>query len=718
MRPFVLICGDAPLPSSLPPDAAVAVWDRLDVPEGRLSVPACLTAHLGEIRRELLAWVYDLGRARVDGVEVQERLRCGDTLSMWWCSLLFEKHPKVTPALYPALKLRALERLVEEGGHAALWLHGGDATLHRALRDFCAASGRSFRRLEGGDAAPAAVAPGIKARLRRRYYALPAPCKALGRLGAWLWQTKRPLPRAVTPRPQGEYGTIATYFPNIDAKLAKEGRFRSRYWESLHDALHVPEAAPGDAPEGAPGRVRVNWLFMAFPSPQFTLRQCLALRDAFRQRGGATYHFLEEFIDARAVGRALRRYVRLVRASLRLEAAVRPLFCFSGSRMNLWPYLGQYWADSFRGWRALERCLHREGMRAYTAWAGPQRWTIFPMENCPWERMLTEAVHAAGHGPVYGTQHSTVRPTDFRYFDDARAFDAPDCRAFQPDRLLGNGAGARREMLAAGIPPQWVGEVEALRYMYLAGKTAAAAEDADGGTSSSADGGASSVATGGTSSSADGGADDGTTGGVSTSADGGIGGGADVTPRRLLVVTSFFADEVQEHIRVLAAWMHGPDAGGWEVRIKPHPYLAVEPYLAQYFPTGGAPEVLAQPIGELLSPGVVVWASNSTTVALEAALMGLPVLAQMPADDVDLCPLQGMDGVARIASAAQAAQALRRPTRACPAAGYLALDPALPRWRALLGLPAAGEDGGADMTNMSAKSGAKTGAKPGAKTGA
>ena len=74
-------------------------------------------------------------------------------------------------------------------------------------------------------------------------------------------------------------------------------------------------------------------------------------------------------------------------------------------------------------------------------------WTLsFPLENCPWERMLTVAMREAGAaatpcsepaaGPVIGAQHSTVRPTDFRYFDDPRTF-TPPCDAFQPDAVRG-----------------------------------------------------------------------------------------------------------------------------------------------------------------------------------------------------------------------------------------------------------------------------------------
>lgn len=623
MRMLLLSAGEDDFPAAGAGETAV-FWNRLDVPPGALSVPGHLTARLTDIRRELLAWVHDLGRARVGGREVQEHLRCGDDLSMWWCSLLFEKHPKVTPALYSALKLRALERLAAEHGCTAIRLHGGDAALHVALRHFCAATGREFSRHSAAETPPVREDARLRNSARRLYHALPGPCKAALRFAAWLWGVKRLLPRVAAPRPQEGGATIATYFPNVDAEEAAAGRFRSRYWESLHDAL---------AEEGAPA---VNWLFIGFPSPQYTFRQCLALRDAFAaQNRRDAFHYLEEFLGAEGIWRAARRYARLALAARRLEKHVRPLFRLADSHMDLWPYLGQYWKDSFGGWRALERCLHREGMSAFVRWAGRQRWTIFPMENCPWERMLTHAVRAAGHGPVYGMQHSTVRPTDFRYFDDARTFTGADAM-FQPDKIYGNGQAAYREMLAAGTPPDRLGVAEALRYMYLAGSVGSAHTPAP--------------------------------------------------PSRLLAATGFFADEAEEHIRVLARWMALPGRIPLEVCVKPHPYLAVEPYLERYFPKGDGPRVLQEPLAALLKPGVAVWGSNSTTATLEAALMGLPVLAQLPVDGVDLCPLQGVEGVARISSAPQAEEALRRAARARLEPGYLALDPALPRWRDALGL--------------------------------
>lgn len=600
-------------------------WDRPEAPHGEVSVPALLEAKIPRIRAELMAWVYDLGRWKIAGREVQDYCKAGDALSMWWCSLIFEKHPKMLPGLYEALKLRALELFLEENACSELRLVGGDKKLRSALAAFCRAGKPTFTYTPS----PAAA----HAHLRKRmlsclYYALPAPCKGLLRFMHWLFSVKRLLPRTRARRPaHPQAATIATYFPNIDPGAAGQGRFRSRYWETLHDAL-VPAAGEGH---------RVNWLFIMFPSPQYSLQRCIELLRIFRTeaRDGASFHYLEEFLDGKDIADCILRWARLFATSLRIRREARRQFYFRDSGMDLWPYLGGAFIDSLCGWRALERCLQRRACTRYAQWCGRQDWTVFPMENCPWERMLTQALHEAGAGPVYGAQHSTVRPSDFRYFDDQRALEAEDCRIFQPDRIFTNGLGAGAEMTAAGYAANTTGVLEALRYLYLAGskKRRDTREE-----------------------------------------------------RRLVVVTSFFADETDVHLRVLAEAVREGVFDALPVIVKPHPYLDVKSRPAWCFPADREPEISVRPLEELFAPGTIVWASNSTTAALEAAFLGLQVMVQAAENDFDLCPLHNLPGVARIRNCADAARALTAPSTPELPEEYLALDPALPRWRALLHL--------------------------------
>ena len=86
----------------------VMQWEGWEPPRGHISLPALLRAELEAIRAEHAAWAYDLGRLTVAGKEAQDWLRAGHALSMWWCSLLYERHPKMTPLLYEIYKLRTL----------------------------------------------------------------------------------------------------------------------------------------------------------------------------------------------------------------------------------------------------------------------------------------------------------------------------------------------------------------------------------------------------------------------------------------------------------------------------------------------------------------------------------------------------------------------------------------------------------------------------------
>ncbi len=726
MRELILIVG--PLAPDLGPcpvnpesfkDGAtqtVVQWEGWEAPEGHVPLVAYLRKDLELIRAEHAAWVYDLGRLVVGGKETQEYLKGGHGLSMWWCSLLYERHPKMTPGLYTVFKLRALERLMDEGGYTALRLCGGDATLREVLADMCTSSGRTFieQHENGVNLKPA------MSLTRRLYNATPAPLRALARYAYWLWTVRRKLPAVVRagealPPVQGPAGaggpvptaTIATYFPNVDMKAAEEGRFRSRYWESLHDALDASFKN-----EGAPW---VRWLFIRFPAPQLSFEQCIALRDRFRQanKDGASFHYLEEFLRHRDLWAALWRFLRVCVSSRKLERAVRPAFRFAGSHVNFWPYMGEYWAESFRGWRGLERCLQQRGCDVYAQAAGQQRWTLFPLENCPWERMLSYATHAAArasgvstqgagqgagqagqaaelasaqasaqgdlaqhkqvapHGAVIGAQHSTVRPTDFRYFDDPRAFEG-FCAAFQPDLVRGNGDSACQQWLQAGFPPEKLGKVEALRYMYLAeGKKLH-----EGGPTAGAEGASGAGATGAAGVA-------GATGATGAAGAAGVAG----KPKRLLAVTSFFRDETEAHLVLLARALHAGLLDGWQIVVKPHPYLSVEDRLRALLGRRfDEVRVARGAIAEELVPGVVVWSSNSTTVALEAALKGLPVMSMLPVDDFDLCPLQDVAALARTGNVEDVALALAGVAPLHLPPNYLDLDPALPRWKKLIGV--------------------------------
>lgn len=597
------------------------VWDAWDVEENDISLCREMNARLITLRSEHQAWAYETGLVETSLGSVAEGFKQGSSLSAWWTSILYERHPKVSPCLYELYLLRTAELLLLEGGCTSLEVHGLNPVAVSMLESLCKARGWGF---VAGETVPKKPV----SRLRRIYEATPAPLRALARFFVWLVQVKRHLKRTRLSPSSVKSGTIATYFPNIDVKKADEGIFRSRYWESLHSLLDSQKDVP------------VRWLFVRFPSPQGSLKQCVAWSKSFAREGrdGISFNYLEEFLGANDMIRALVRYARIMRASLALEEELRPRFVFKDSRLNFWLLLGSDYVESFRGWRSLERCLQQQGIENFVAEAGPQAWYTFPMENCPWERMLTHAAHEQKTGPVFGAQHSTIRPTDFRYFDDKRTWEAPETNVFQPDKIAGNGESACSQWRENSVPEERLTKIEALRYLYLADNIASATS----------------------------------------------------FEKHILVVTSFFEDETRAHIELLAKCLQEGVLKAQDVTIKPHPYLPVEGMLEACLGSAPKPGVTNTPLPEMLASHPMVWASNSTTAVLEAALMGLPVLVMRPVGDFDLCPLQDIAELARTSDVESVRKALADPKPLAVASDYLCLEKDLPRWRALLGLKQGG----------------------------
>lgn len=623
------------------PDGALLVhWDRADVPEGQISIPLALHGRLLQIRKEHAAWACEMGLLQTRGAGLAERLRCGAALSMWWTSLLYERHPRMTPALYDIYKLRCLELVCGEHGVTEIALEGGDKLLGRTLEKFCQTAGMAFVWNRGAkDAAPS------KPLLTRIYQFMPAPVRALARYAHWLWSVRRKLPysgRKLPVKSEKEPALIVTYFPNIDLEAAGRGRFVSRYWESLHKVLNR-EAEDGHF---------VRWLFIRFPQPGLSLEQCIKLRDLFRESGrdGASFNYLEEFVAYMDLWRGLWRWLRLCVASLGAEREAAGAFHFADSKINFWLYAKNDWAESFRGWRALERSLQNLAFERHAEQNGQMRFNLFPLENCPWERMLTVAARTVpGNGAVIGAQHSSIRPTDFRYFDDPATFSIPECAAFQPDYFCANGESAWRQWLDFGMPPERLRKVEALRYLYLAERKKLAPANTIPGEPGEPL--------------------------------------ADGPERKFLVLASFFRGETENLCRVLAAAIQRGLLDGWEITVKPHPYLPVKALLDELLGARAAKLRYADgPLALVLRPGVTVLAANSTTAALEAAILRLPLMVMQAADDFDLCPIQDAPNLARVATVEDLARQLPGLAPAQLPENYLDLDLALPGWQKILGL--------------------------------
>lgn len=647
MNELVLLAAGQSPPEIAKGDLAV-FWDGQDVPQNCVSLPRVLSDRILEIRREHMTWAYETGLLKTGDQTFAEKFECGQKPSMWWTSLIYERHPKLSPQLYPLYKLRCLEELMVDRQMTSLSVFGANRALRKLLASLCRARGWQFKSLPGS---PLELG-GEKGLLAKLYGATPAPLRALIRFVHWQWKVRRLLPYSGGKLPPYPFenglkpAAIATYFPNIDLSAAGRGEFLSRYWESLHKALN--RQAHWERPHGPHF---VHWLFIRFPSPDLTLKQCIELRDLFQKKGrdGLSFNYLEEFLTSTDICSAFCRWFKLVFKSFAYRRTFARACVFNGSKLNFWPLMKKQWAESMAGWRAFERSLQNLAFRRFTKITGQTRWTLFPLENCPWERMLTEASHDQGN-KAYGAQHSIIRPTDFRYFDDSGTFITPQCAAFQPDVIGANGDAGLTQWLQNGMPPKRAAKLEALRYLYLANQPL----QENAGQNLPPAPGEPVLESG---------------------------------QKRLLVLTSFFRDETDASLSLLGKCLDAGLLSGWKIAIKPHPYLPVEEWLQNRPQSQQAIiRIASGPIALELKSGIIAWAANSTTAALEAALRKMDLMVMLPVNDFDLCPIQGTPGLARVGNSGEVRDFLERPVAAQLAPGYLDLNSELAAWRKLLGL--------------------------------
>ncbi len=607
--------------------------------------------HLSSLREDFLKFTYDLAFISHKGKPLHAHLKGQDGISFYWYSLLFEKHPRLWPQLYEIFTLRALELSLQKNVQVKkIILHGKVQPLYEILQAYCTNNGLELQCKKYACAKPKrafAVLRKLKNMRKEQFLNyIPHGCKAVLRFLHWCFSVKRFLPCTVFAPPKGESAGVrlVTYAPPLARSFAQatQGYFAAPYWQGLQE--YVRQYARQQ-------KVPLHWLCIRMRKKDMPLRKALDTREILQKKAQAEnlseyFYFAEEFLDCKDIMQVLGQFVRMAFCGFSLESTLKKHCHMQPLGFNYWPLTKKVWRESTQGWRGLERLLQQKALQNYVQAVGKQQWTLFPQENCPWERMLISAVKKAQAGPIYGAQHSCVRPTDFRYFEDARFYTLEEVQSLLPDAFFVNGAMAFTQYIDAHMPQELVHAAEALRYEYILHlqKELSAMPKPH-------------------------------------------------TYKHLYVLTSFFPTETQNQFALLADFLHQEKkADHWQIYVKPHPYLLLETFLQDHALTDGV-QVLHGTMQTFLQhmidnmrqgEGAVLWCANSTTTALEAACLGLPFCVQGVQDAFDLCPLQGQEGLCVVNTLADLQVFLKNPKALHMPKDVFYLDSMLSRWKEFL----------------------------------
>lgn len=449
-RPTTVLIWDAEVEPP-PGDWIVVLWRGIvgDFSPGSVSMPHLVEENADSLRKRYLSWIREFGEMRIGGQSLVERLESGSGFSYWWMTLLAEKcNYSKSPQIDHAIRLLALEDWASGLSISSVVLSTADARLAECLRLWCKELGLAFRRQK------------VVAKMKHRpwhvrlYKSLPYPGQAL----AWLilhLVRRWPLKGVGVDHWRGTGGriTFVSYLFNLDPVAASRGRFASRYW------AHLPDALQQDA-------CKTNWLHLYLQDE--LLPDAGKAADAInlfnRTAGGAQCHVtLDSFLTPGAVAGALRDWLRLMKIGSGLWPALLPP---KAGMMDLWPLFRDDWRRSFSGQDGLSNHLNWRLFGAAMKSLPRQDVGVYLMENQGWEFALAHHWKAAGHGRLIGTPHSTVRFWDLRYFFDPLSYTGAGSLPM-PDKFALNGPAAWRACANGGYPEERIVEVEALRYLHL-----------------------------------------------------------------------------------------------------------------------------------------------------------------------------------------------------------------------------------------------------------
>ncbi|MFC4313381.1 TIGR04326 family surface carbohydrate biosynthesis protein [Steroidobacter flavus] len=454
------------------PRVTLRVWDAQETPpasdditvlwcgfrDGRdarvLSMPQHVEEQSDALRARYLAWLHDLGEAQIQGRRLVDHLELRPGLSFWWMTAVAQKYNAWGESpVHNAIKLFALEQIIDTAQASAVELVSTDEPLAACLEAFCARTGISFRRRSYEPAARTASEP----RLRR----MPLPLRAL--LLAVRYVSQRLTIRRSRSRTAAT-GDISFFdiLVHVDGKALSTGPFASNYWTRLVNLLRE-------------SKVPTRWFHVFFRHEAISsIAQATALIERFNGEGRGIQHhaLIDEAMSPSRAWRALCDYVQLVRTHARLTD-IGSHFQPRDSRMNFWPLFRREWDESLRGPSAMHSCLALGLFEGALSGVPRQRIGVYILENQPWEFALIHAWKSAGHGELVGVAHTTVRYWDLRYFYDSRSYRRQPNSLPMPARVAVNGPVARQMYVRGGYPENELVDVEALRYLHLLPRPAA-----------------------------------------------------------------------------------------------------------------------------------------------------------------------------------------------------------------------------------------------------
>ena len=451
-KKLIIWDSDDPPPTG---DWLTILWRSYDT-AGRdnvISIPRLVEENTGSLRARYLAWIYDLGEAKIKGKRIVDHLEIRPSFSCWWMTLPATVSYGESTMIYTMIRLMAFEGLVCKSDFCSIELHSVDSVLKEVLLDWANKVGIKIFPKTALKSSPKARHVTV---LRRLFRVLPPLLQGLGYLLHYLIE-RWPLRATSSFRRNNKTSLLLVdYLIHLSPDALIRRRFSSQYWTKLVDILRKTGT-------------QVTWVHhyikhTAVPS----CAEAVRLLGKWNKDEGRTqvHATLDSVLDYGIILCALWDFIKI---ALKSGALCRALENSPrGSHFNFAPIFLFEWIDNLRGKKAMSNCLMLNLWEKMLRSVPTQSRGLYLQENQPWEMAFIHSWKIAGHGELIGVPHATILDWDTRYFYDVRSYVRKSPLSLpMPDLVAVNGPAMMSKYVNGGYPASELKEVEALRYLYL-----------------------------------------------------------------------------------------------------------------------------------------------------------------------------------------------------------------------------------------------------------
>lgn len=216
-----------------------------------------------------------------------------------------------------------------------------------------------------------------------------------------------------------------TYFPLLDKKSLKEGRFVNKYYGSLQTVLE--------------SRHKDNfiWLAMAPGIDDFSFKDSVQLGRQLNLRNYPIY-FLEEWVGLRDFLSIMAHYLYFTMKCIIKIPYLSKKFEYSEERINLWNIFKEDWISSFAGDVLMKGIFYFRAFNNISQKIKTGATVLYLAENHNWEKTLNFTFHQNKDLKIVGILHTTVPLLFLPFFDFGSGLEKED-RKTMPDYLACNG---------------------------------------------------------------------------------------------------------------------------------------------------------------------------------------------------------------------------------------------------------------------------------------